>query len=148
MMIAGMNVARLNLSHGTFDEHAARISRMRDVATELGTNLAVMVDTRGREIRSGLLEGGSIILEPGAAFMLYSEPRPGDLRGVSVSHTTLHDHVKLRDRILLDDGLIELSVSGVALDGIRCVVECGGELRNNKGVNVPGNSSVFDSIDS
>ena len=147
-MIAGMNVARLNLSHGTFDEHAARISRMRDVATELGTNLAVMVDTRGREIRSGLLEGGSIILEPGAAFMLYSEPRPGDLRGVSVSHTTLHDHVKLRDRILLDDGLIELSVSGVALDGIRCVVECGGELRNNKGVNVPGNSSVFDSIDS
>ena len=107
-----------------------------------------MVDTRGREIRTGLLDGGSIVLVPGAEFMLFSEPRPGDLRGVSVSHATLHDYVKLRDRILLDDGLIELSVSGVALDGIRCVVECGGELRNNKGVNVPGNSNVFDSIDS
>jgi pyruvate kinase len=148
MMVAGMNVARLNLSHGTFDEHAARISRMRNVAAELGANLAVMVDTRGREIRTGILNGSSIGLEPGAEFMLYSDARPGDIAGVSVSHPTLHDYVKLRDRILLDDGLIELSVSGVALDGIRCVVECGGELRNNKGVNVPGNSNVFDSIDS
>lgn len=148
MMTAGMNVARLNLSHGSFEEHTARIERMRNVAQECGANLAVMVDTRGREIRSGEVEGSSITLEPGASFMLYGDARVGTDRGVSISHGTLHDHVKLRDRILLDDGLIELSVSGVALDGISCIVECGGELRNNKGVNVPGNPSVFDSIDS
>lgn len=147
-MTAGMNVARLNLSHGSFEEHAARIERMRRVAQDCGANLAIMVDTRGREIRSGEIDGSSVTLEPGAPFMLYSDSRIGTASGVSISHTTLHDHVKLRDRILLDDGLIELSVSGVALDGISCVVECGGELRNNKGINVPGNPSVFDSIDS
>jgi pyruvate kinase len=148
MMTAGMNVARLNLSHGSFEEHAARIERMRNVAQGCGANLAVMVDTRGREIRSGEVEGSSITLEPGASFMLYGDARVGTDRGVSLSDVTLHDHVKVHDRILLDDGLIELSVSGVALDGVSCIVECGGELRNNKGVNVPGNPSVFDSIDS
>jgi len=148
MMAAGMNVARLNLSHGTFDDHAERLARVRRVAEEAGVNLAIMVDTRGREIRTGKIDGGGIMLEPGQNFMLYGEPRIGTADGVSVSHPTLHDHVKLRDRILLDDGLIELSVSGVALDGISCTVECGGELRDSKGVNVPGNPSVFDSIDS
>jgi pyruvate kinase len=148
MMAAGMNVARLNLSHGTFDDHAERISRLRRVAEECNSNLAVMVDTRGREIRTGTLEAGSVVLKPGAKFMLYSTARPGTLAGVSISHPNLHDHVKLRDAILLDDGQIELTVAGVSLDGISCIVECGGELRDKKGVNVPGNPSVFDSIDS
>ena len=148
MMAAGMDVARLNLSHGTFEGHAESLSRIRRIAAETGRNVAVMVDTRGREIRTGILNGGSAHLEPGATFMLYGDDRPGDVAGVSVSHPSLHDHVRLRDRILLDDGLIELSVSGVALDGIRCMVEVGGELRDRKGVNVPGNASVFDSIDS
>ena len=119
MMAAGMNVARLNLSHGTLDEHAERARRLRKVATENGFNLAIMVDTRGREIRTGKLTEGSITLEPGAEFHLYNDDREGNLDGVAVSHKTLHEHVKLRDRILLDDGLIELSVSAVALDSIR-----------------------------
>lgn len=148
MMAAGMNVARLNLSHGTFEDHAERVARVRGVAEDIGANLAIMVDTRGREIRTGKVAGGVIVLETGQHFVLYGDPRPGTTEGVSVSHPTLHDHVKLRDRILLDDGLIELSVSGVALDGIRCTVECGGELRDSKGVNLPGNPSIFDSIDS
>jgi pyruvate kinase len=94
MMAAGMNVARLNLSHGSFDEHAQLIVRLRRVADEAGANLAVMVDTRGREIRTGKLDTKSIVLEPGAEFMLYSDARPGGADGVSVSHMTLHDHVK------------------------------------------------------
>lgn len=148
MIAAGMNVTRLNLSHGTLEEHAERVARVRHVAEEAGANLAVMVDTRGREIRTGNLDGGVAVLETGQDFTLYSDQRLGSAEGVSMSHPTLHDHVKLRDRILLDDGLIELSVSAVALEGIRCTVECGGELRNSKGVNLPGNPSVFDSIDS
>jgi pyruvate kinase len=148
MMAAGMNVARLNLSHGTFDDHTERVARVRSVADDLGANLAIMVDTRGREIRTGKIDGGVVVLETGQDFTLYGDPRPGTAEGVSVSHPTLHDHIKLRDRILLDDGLIELSVSGVAREGIRCHVECGGELRDSKGVNLPDNPSVFDSIDS
>ncbi|TDJ63160.1 MAG: pyruvate kinase [Proteobacteria bacterium] len=148
MLMAGMNVARLNLSHGTLDEHAQRVARVRRAAADLGANLAIMVDTRGREIRTGKIDGGIVVLETGQDFTLYGEARPGNIDGVSVSHTTLYDHVKLRDRILLDDGLIELSVTGVALEGIRCKIECGGELRDNKGVNLPANTSIFDSIDS
>ena len=148
MMAAGMNVARLNLSHGTFPDHAERLQRLRRVADSVGENLAIMVDTRGREIRTGTIDGGGVVLTTGQSFMLYGEPHVGSVDGVSISHPTLHEHVKLRDRILLDDGIIELSVSGVALEGIRCTVECGGELRDGKGVNVPGNESVFDSIDS
>ena len=75
MMAAGMNVARLNVSHGTFDDHAERVSRLRRVAEESNSNLAVMVDTRGREIRTGTLEAGSVVLKPGAKFMLYSTAR-------------------------------------------------------------------------
>ena len=148
MIAAGMNVVRLNLSHGTFDDHAQRLARLRMVAAGVDANIAVMVDTRGREIRTGLLTDGLAVLNPGESFMLYSDDREGSAAGVSVSHPTLHEHVKLRDRILLDDGLIELSVSGVALEGIRTTIECGGELRDRKGVNIPGNPSVFDSIDS
>lgn len=148
MIAAGMNVARLNLSHGTFDDHAQRVARLRMVAAGLDANIAVMVDTRGREIRTGLIDGGLAMLHPGDTFTLYGDRRMGDVSGVSVSHPTLHEHVKLRDRILLDDGLIELSVSAVALEGIRCTVESGGELRDRKGVNLPGNATVFDSIDS
>ena len=148
MITAGMNVARLNLSHGTLESHAERLQKLRRVAAELNSNLAIMVDTRGREIRTARLADGLAVLEPGQTFTLYADDRLGSKDGVAVSHASLHDHVKLRDRILLDDGLIELSVAGIALDGIRCRVECGGELRDRKGVNLPDNASVFDSIDS
>ena len=148
MVTAGMNVTRLNLSHGTLEAHAERVARIRRVAEDVGTNLAIMVDTRGREIRTGNIYGGVAVLETGQDFILYLGQRTGTAGGVTVSYPTLHDHVKLGDRILIDDGLIELSVADITLEGIRCTVECGGELRNSKGVNLPGNPSVFDSIDS
>ena len=148
MIAEGVNVARLNLSHGSFEQHAERIARVRHAAETVGTNLAVMVDTRGREIRTGVLEGGSAQLTPGQEFALYSDERIGNAEGVAVSHATLHDHVSLRDRVLLDDGLIGLSVTGIALGVIRCQVENGGTLHDRKGVNLPDNPNIFDSIDS
>ena len=115
MIVAGMNVARLNLSHGTFADHAERLERLRRVAKDASANLTIMVDTRGREIRTGTIDGGGVVLATGQSFMLYGEPHVGSVDDVSISHPTLHEHVKLRDRILLDDGIIELSVSGVRL---------------------------------
>ncbi|MEE2983336.1 MAG: pyruvate kinase [Pseudomonadota bacterium] len=148
MIVEGVNVARLNLSHGDFEQNAERITRVRRAADAVGVNLAIMVDTRGREIRTGKLEGGSVPLAPGHKFTLYTDERLGNAEGVAVSHATLHDHVSLRDRVLLDDGLISLSVTGISLGEIRCRVENGGTLHDRKGVNLPDNANIFESIDS
>jgi pyruvate kinase len=148
MITAGVNVARLNLSHDSLEEHAERLARVRRAAEDVGANVAIMVDTRGREIRTGELEGGVVQLEHGQEFTLYGDGRTGNAEGVSTSHPTLHDHVNLRDRVLLDDGLIGLSVTGIAFEAIRCRVENGGTLRDSKGVNVPDNPHIFDSIES
>lgn len=148
MIAEGVNVARLNLSHGDFQQQAERVTRVRRAAEAVGTNLAVMVDTRGREIRTGKLEGGAVQLSPGQEFSLYSDKRVGNAKGVPMSHATLHEHVNLHDRVLLDDGLIGLTVIGVSLDAIHCRVENGGTLHDRKGVNLPDNASIFDSIDS
>ena len=148
MIAEGVNVARLNLSHGDFQQQAERIARVRRAADVVDANLAVMVDTRGREIRTGKLEGGVVQLAPGQEFSLYSDKRVGNADGVSISHATLHEHVNLHDRVLLDDGLISLTVIGVSLNAIHCRVENGGTLHDRKGVNLPHNANIFDSIDS
>ena len=147
MITAGVNVARLNLSHGSIEEHVERVSRVRRAADAVGANLAIMVDTRGREIRTGLLESGSVQLERGQEFALYGEQRLGSSDGVSVSHALLHDHINLLDRVLLDDGLIALSVTGIAHGTVLCRVEDGGTLHEGKGVNLPDNPHILDSID-
>ncbi|MFQ5759958.1 MAG: pyruvate kinase, partial [Acidiferrobacterales bacterium] len=148
MIVAGMNVARLNLSHGNLETHDARLKKVRHAAEAVQANVAIMVDTRGCEIRTGLVDGGAIELKHGQRFALHADDRIGNADGVSVSHKTLHEHVKPRDRVLLDDGLMELRVTGVEDRAVRCRVESGGTLRNNKGVNLPDNPSVFDGLDS
>ncbi len=147
MIAAGMNVARLNFSHGDLETHAERLERVRRVAERVGANVGAMVDTRGREIRTGRVEGGSVRLEAGHEFVLYTDDRAGNADGVSITHPSLPDHVKLRDPILLDDGTIELSVIALADGAVRCRVERGGLLRDNKGVNLPENPSVFDAME-
>lgn len=147
MIAAGMNVARLNLSHDSLEVNGGRLEKVRRAAEAIHANVAVMVDTRGREIRLGEVEGGAVELKLGQEFVLHSDDRTGTNEGVSVSHRTLYDHVKLRDRILLDDGTIELKVTGLADGAVRCRVECGGTLRGNKGVNLPDNSSAFDALE-
>jgi len=148
MITAGMNVARLNLSHGSLDSHAGKLELVRRVAELMDANIGIMVDTRGREIRTGELAGGVAELERGQPFILTSEPRVGDLHGVSVTHPYLHEHVTAEERVLLDDGRLELSVESVSGNQVYCRVTYGGTLRNNKGVNLPDNDSAFDTIES
>ena len=147
MVAAGMNVARLNLSHGSLDSHAEQLHRVRQAASAMQTDIAIMADTRGREIRTCEVKDGSVTLERGQSFVLYGDHRIGNTDGVSITQSTLHDHVKLRERILLDDGQIELLVTELKDGAVRCSVECGGVLGSNKGVNLPDSSTAFDDID-
>ena len=137
MILAGMNVARLNMSHGTPDEHRTRLELLRRVSEQLGAKVATMLDTRGIEIRTGFVEGECVQLARGAPFALYLDDRIGDEAGVSVSQRRLGGDVSVGAPVLIDDGLIELRVEGVAEDRIDCLVERGGRLRSRKGVNLP-----------
>ncbi|NNG12127.1 MAG: pyruvate kinase, partial [Halobacteria archaeon] len=93
MIRAGMNVARLNLSHGTLADHKEQIKLLRDTSEQVGINIAIMIDTRGIEIRTGLLEGGTVELLPGASFILYTEERTGNADGVAVTYRKLQEEV-------------------------------------------------------
>jgi len=137
MMQAGMNVVRINLSHGSYDEQQQRLDRVRAVAKEIGANIAVMVDTRGIEIRTGLLQGGSADLESGNMFTLYTDDRIGNQTGVSITNKTLPKEVSIGDPILFDDGAMELEVIGISDDSIQCRLIHGGTLRDHKSVNLP-----------
>ena len=138
MIQSGMNVARLNLSHGDFDEHGARVQRIREAATAAGGRVAVMIDTRGIEIRTGQLRDNYADLARGTDFILRTDGQPGDAGGVSVSYAKLPREVKIGDVILLDDGAIELEVLSTSDSEIHCRVVHGGILGNRKGVNLPG----------
>jgi pyruvate kinase len=137
MIEAGMNVARLNLSHGTHDEHSKQIHTLRSAARELGRNIAIMIDTRGIEIRTGLLKDGVITLVPGELFSLHTEDVAGDVNGVSITYQKLFEEVRRGIPILLDDGAIELEVETVKDGVIICRIIHGGLLGNSKSVNLP-----------
>ena len=137
MIEAGMNVARLNFSYGTHSEHKQRMESLKEAAQQLDANVATMMDTKGLEIRTGQIEGGSVELAAGDLFALYVEDKMGDRNGVSVSHKNLPHEVRLGSPVLLDDGLIELRVTAVEEAAIRCEVVQGGELSEHKGVNIP-----------
>ncbi|MGD8642763.1 MAG: pyruvate kinase [Chromatiales bacterium] len=137
MIRAGMNVARLNLSHGTLDEHHARLIQIRQAAERLGTHVAIMIDTRGIEIRTGRLEARMAELLPGSSFDLHTDGRVGDTTGVSVSYLKLPEEVRAGTPILLDDGAIELEVRSIDSGTIHCQVIHGGMLGESKSVNLP-----------
>lgn len=137
MIRAGMNVARLNLSHGTLAEHQARLVLIRKAAEHLGTDVAIMIDTRGVEIRTGRLEAPMAELLPGNAFDLFTDGRIGNASGVAVSYVKLAEEVRPRTPILLDDGAIELEVRSVEDGTIHCQVVHGGLLGERKSVNLP-----------
>ncbi len=146
MIDAGMNVARLNMSHGDAQSHALTLARIRQAAKTRHRSVAVMLDTRGREIRTGPLKKDKVLLERHQWFTLYGEERLGDENGVFTTHRHLHRHVNKGDRILIDDGLLELIVDQTEKPNVICRVECGGILRNSKGVNLPDNESAFSDI--
>ena len=137
MMRAGMNVARLNLSHGTLDSQYESLARIREAAVLVDTNVAIMIDTRGIEIRTGTLGPESVELKTGDSFTLCTSERLGDRDAVSVSFKGLAEEVTAGTVILLDDGAIELNVDSISGDAIECKVVHGGMLRNSKSVNLP-----------
>ena len=138
LIAGGMNVARFNFSHGSYEEHAERIALVRQVSEQLGIQVALMLDTKGPEIRTGLLKDGKkVSLEQGKEFTLYTEEREGDETGCSITYQQLVYDVRKGDTILIDDGLIGLEVQRVSADKIECIIKNGGELGERKGVNVP-----------
>jgi len=137
MIGAGMNVARLNFSHGSHEEHHRRLATIRAAAAATGWPVATLIDTRGPEIRTRRLEGGTAVLERGSTFDLFQVDQLGNERGVSVSHPSFFDHVVEGTRILVDDGTIELVARSVEKDRVGCEVVRGGTLGDRKGINVP-----------
>jgi len=138
-MRAGMNVARLNFSHGTQDEHAIVIERIRAIAAHLGCPIAILQDLQGPKIRTGPLQGGqSVKLVDGATFTITTRPVDGSAQLVSTTYQQLPQDVKAGDRILLDDGLMELRVLDRNETEVHCVVVHGGLLKEHKGINLPG----------
>ena len=134
---AGMNVARLNFSHGSHEEHRKRLAVIRQASEELNANIATMLDTKGVKVRTGRVEGGSVNLTTGDPFTLYTDDRVGDTRGVSVSYHGLPEEVSEGSLILIDDGVIELRVVEVGPAEIHCRITRGGRLSDRKGVNLP-----------
>lgn len=137
MILAGMNVARINLSFGCGADQAERVKRVRAVAKELGQSVAVMTDTKGIEIRTGSICTGSVELAPGNEFALYCDAHDGGIDGVSISYTGLYKEVTPGIPVLLDDGAIELEVARIDGTTIHTRIIHGGILRANKGVNLP-----------
>lgn len=137
MIERGLNVVRLNLSHGNYEEHSQRVKRVREVAGRLGAHVAVMADTKGIEVRTGVLETGPVELQAGQHFSLFIEPHPGNSQGVSISYRNLTAEVRTGTTILLDDAALELSVLEVKKAEIICEVIHGGILGERKGVNLP-----------
>lgn len=135
---SGMDVARLNFSHGSFDTHAEVIARIRKAAKAADRDIAIMADLPGPKMRVGKIDPEPIHLRAGDSFYLTTDPIIGDSRGVSISFEHLPRVVRKRDRIVLNDGLVQLEVESTCEAGVKCRVSVGGELRSRKGLNVPG----------
>lgn len=137
LMEAGMNVARLNFSHGSHEEHGARIANIREAAKQTGKTIAILLDTKGPEIRTHDFENGQAELQAGQEVIISMEPVLGTAEKFSVSYAGLYEDVDTGSRILIDDGLIELEVIGKSNGEIRTKVLNSGLVKNKKGVNVP-----------
>ena len=133
----GLNVARLNFSHGDHVEHLARIVMIKEVRKELKQPIAILLDTKGPEIRTGKFEA-PVILQEGQTFTLTTEECMGNQDKCQISYTELPEDVVIGDKILIDDGLVELEVVKINGPEIETKVLNTGEVKNHKGVNVPG----------
>jgi pyruvate kinase len=134
---AGMNIARLNFSHGTHQEHLRKIKAIREIAEQLRTSVAILQDLSGPKIRVGKMREGGVELRRGEEFHLTTQILVGDERKASVTYPSLPQEVRAGDRILLADGMIELQVVEAEGQNIRCKVIVGGVLTSHKGLNFP-----------
>jgi len=139
MIRAGLDVVRLNFSHGTVEDHRARHDLVRSICAEVGRELGIMADLQGPKIRVGKFVDGKVMLTNGAKFVLdASRTELGDLQGVGLDYKELPRDVKPGDLLLLNDGLIVLTVEAVRGEQVHTCVKVGGELSNNKGINKQG----------
>ena len=139
MIQAGVNVVRMNFSHGKAQDHIDRAEMVRAAARRVGREVGIMADLQGPKIRVGKFADGKVMLEPGQPFVLdAARTEPGDLGGVGLDYKELPRDVKAGDVLLLNDGLIVLTVDKVAGEAVHTTVKLGGELSNNKGINKQG----------
>ncbi|MFD1179672.1 pyruvate kinase [Paenibacillus puldeungensis] len=138
LIMAGMNVARLNFSHGDFEEHGNRIKNIRQAREELGKSIAILLDTKGPEIRTGKLKEEPIELVQDELITLTTEEILGDKDRISITYKDLPQDVEVGSTILIDDGLIGLTVVDIQGTEIKCRIVNGGTIKSKKGVNVPG----------
>jgi pyruvate kinase len=138
MIRAGMNIARLNFSHGDFESHRAVVRNLRAAASAAGKRLAIMGDLAGPKMRIGKLAQEPVELKPGDTFVLTTDDIVGDIGRASVTFKRLPQAVKSGDTLFLNDGVIQIDVSSVKGNDVICKVVVGGELRSRKGLNLPG----------
>ena len=144
MIDAGMNVARVNMSHGTHEDLEVVFRTIREAIAESGKNVAILLDTKGPEVRVATFSDGKAELREGADFTLYKEREQGDFEGVAISYPKLVDiffnegSAAIGRELLLDDGIISITVREVYPDRIVCRVNKGGVLKNRKSINIPG----------
>lgn len=138
MILSGMNVARFNFSHGTHEEHKARFDQLDKLRRELNLPIAALLDTKGPEIRIGLIKGDKIMLEKNDTLVLTTKEVLGTKEVLPITYSKLPGDIKDGDRILIDDGLIELVVVSHTDVDITTTVINGGPVSNRKGINVPG----------
>lgn len=138
LIMAGMNVARLNFSHGDFEEHGNRITNIRQASQELNKTVAILLDTKGPEIRTGKLAVDSVDLVEDEFITLTTEEILGDKDRISVTYENLPRDVEVGSTILIDDGLVGLTVVEIQGTEIKCKIVNGGTIKSKKGVNVPG----------
>ncbi|WP_036224252.1 pyruvate kinase [Mesoaciditoga lauensis] len=134
----GMNVARLNMSHGTHEEKKNLIITLRDIRKSMGVPLAIMVDVEGPKIRTGKLKSDNVFLEKGRKLILTTKEIVGDEKKISIDYKGLPSDVKKGDKILMNDGLIALEVLSTSEDEIETLILNSGQITHNRGVNVPG----------
>ncbi|MEX2557428.1 MAG: pyruvate kinase [Actinomycetota bacterium] len=137
LVATGMDVARVNLSHGTEAEHARAVAGVREASEQTGRPVGILMDLPGPKIRLGEISGGSVEIETGATFDLRADDEPGDAIGAPVSHRGLGLDLRPGDRVFLADGAVELMVTEAGPSGVRTRVTRGGTVRSRSGVNVP-----------
>jgi pyruvate kinase len=138
LIAAGLNVARLNFSHGDFSKHAEVIGRLREAARQAGRRVAIMADLPGPKMRLGKIDPEPIQLTAGSSFTLTNEDTIGDAQRVSMTFEPLPRVVKRGNRLFLNDGVVQLIVDRISGNDVECIVAVGGELRSRKGLNLPG----------
>ena len=138
LLDAGMDVARLNFSHGTHEEHGRRIAILKQEAAKFGKHLGILLDTKGPEVRTGKVPEGGITLENGTEFSLDTDLSQGDQYRVGITYTDLWKKISQGTHILIDDGQLDLEVTSTEQGIIRTIVRNGGILKSQKGVNAPG----------